>query len=75
LGPCLIKLGSAETVFEFLAFQNTVIDTMLATLPEIQVPCDFSEGDWLKTEFAVKFHHGRTTGNAKNMGIWEKIPA
>src|SRR6478736_2468999 len=65
----IIEHGRAQTVLSFLAHEDVVVDTALASGPELFILCELRVGHRLITQVAVDFHHGKTGSQSEDLGI------
>lgn len=70
----IVQHCRAKAVFAALAHQDVVVDTTLATLPELVVLGELAVRYGFITKVGVDFHHRQTRGQAKYFGVGVFFP-
>src|SRR5580704_4867389 len=63
------KHGRAKTTLPFLPFEDGMVDTMLALIPEPVISCDVCIGHRLKAKPAIHLEDGSPCGNTEYLRI------
>src|SRR5690554_462503 len=69
LGLGIVKQAGAKAHLEVIALQDIVITAPLASFPRLLVVGQLREGNRLKAQVGVHFHHGQPGSDAKYLGV------